>query len=186
MARKAPIGDANKILVFAKSGADVGSLVFTFDKTTGATLAGDPLKDNPVLTFTSEIDNTAFQTFKNSYLTNNELIDVDSVYTDGSKDTSKAVPSTATQLLVMHVGGLDADGEKKVTMLNSILDVGDQTIGANQVVAQEVIFTGVPSAVAADITAATVNTEISDVVTIDSNITWAIGKTGVQKHYTSA
>ena len=186
MARKTAIGDANKILVFEKSGADIGALVFTFDKNTGVTLTGDPLKDNPVLTFTSEIDNTAFQTFKTTYLTNNKLVDVDSVYTDGSKDTSKAVPSSATQLIVMHAGALDADGEKKLTVLNAILDVGDQSIAANTANAVEVIFTGVPSAVAADITAATADTSYSDVMTIDTNITWAISKTGVQKHYTSA
>jgi len=184
MPRKTPIGDKNRILVFTKSGGDIDTLAFTFDKNTGVTLDGDVLKNNPVLSFDSEIDNESFQAFKELYLTDTELVDVSSTYTDATKDTSKSSPN-ATQLLVVHTGGTDPDGKNKITMLNATLDVGSQSISPNTANSVNVIFNGIPASTAVDVTAATLNGYLSDVCTIDSNISFAVGYTGKQKHYTA-
>lgn len=184
MARKTPLGDKNRILVFTKSGGDIGALAFTFDKNTAVTLAGDPLKNNPVIQFDSEIDNELFQQFKDNYLIDTTLTDVESIYTDASTDKSKAIPSGATQLLVFHFGADGGDGKSKVTGINAILDVGDQSISPNTANSINVIFNGVPTSEAVDVTAATLNTYISDVVTIGTNFSFALASAGKQKHYT--
>jgi hypothetical protein len=185
MARKTPIGDKNRICVYAKDGDDVGALLFTFDKTTGASIEGDVASNNAVISFTSEIDNEEFKTFKASYLSTTVPEEVVSKYTDGSEDKSYT-SGGGTQVYVVHVGGQENNGKCAVTLLNSVFSIdGAKEISPDTPVAIPCKFTGVPNATQFDVAFATLAADYSDVVTIGTNLTNITNTVGVEKYYTA-
>jgi hypothetical protein len=183
MARKTPIGDANRLVVFSISGDNVVAPVFTFDKTTGASTEGSVETNNMSITFTSAIDNAAFLAFKKAYLRDIDVVDVEDVYTNGEKDSSKGSLAGVPKLLAVHCGAQDNEGQHAITALHSVLQIGTKNYNPNESVKNEITFLGTPVPVAFNASAGTIAPSYADICNISTNLTFPINTVGVEKYY---
>ena len=84
MALKAPSSGSNRLFII---GLTTDTVLFTYDKTTQTTIAGDPKRDDVSIQIDSKIRNAALRTHLNTYLSNAVIEKQDIVYEDNSKDT---------------------------------------------------------------------------------------------------
>lgn len=101
MALKSPVGDGNKLYIYALSTANnFDTLLYTFDKSVSCSLSGHPLKESLIIDIDSKTDDESLGTFYASYLHNYTVEKSDVEYTNSDKDT-----------LISGVSGLTADGK---------------------------------------------------------------------------
>jgi len=104
MAAKSPFLGANRTTVWQilSTSAVVDTILFTYDKTESATIAGHPLKESIVLSMVSKLHNEALDTHFRTYLRNVDLTPIEQVYEDNSKDTLAAVAASVPTFVTLR------------------------------------------------------------------------------------
>lgn len=178
--RKTAIGDGNQVEIFD---AVDGTHKITLDRNTTVSFEGDVDVNNLTITFTSAVNNSDWKAFKKEFLRDLDVVDVEDTFTNGEKFSEKGDFPGVPKLFCTWLGGKEPDGKHGLLGLHGVLQVGSVTVNPNETVKVEASIVGSGVSSLYTFTAAIPNLYYSEKIVLDTDLTIAAGKIGVEKYY---
>jgi len=118
------IGSGNYLEIFNPAAAACGwadTSAFIFDRSITMDIIGHPAIDKLTIELESEIDNKAYNTFVNSFMTSATVEDVETSYANGAKCSEPSGVDASNPFIFAFYGATDNDNERKIVTGRGII-----------------------------------------------------------------